>query len=285
MPDDEVKTGASTFVDTVSLLKKNKPFVQASQFEIVVGTIDSAAKDLELQLQRQEQLLHHHPIASTRGRRLPMATFPSTPDLPRRRESTTSNASSTSSFARLPPPPPPFTRNLSSPGPRILDVQGGSRSRSQSTSSRASISKTLLAQREQALLASAPPDITPPDQDASAPPLTLDSEIPMEPPQIQISQSQDSLSGLRIEIPNAEGNRQAMEAEEAYLASLKSRVSAPTPASRSPPRSRLRRRPVSKDLDTEEASAPPLDSGPEDDVSVSDRVSVASTLPLYTERG
>jgi hypothetical protein len=277
VPEDEIKTGSSTFVDTVTLLKKNKPFVQASQFEIVVGTIDSAAKDLELQLQRQEALLQ--------GRRhhQPMTTFSSAPDLGRRRDSTVSNASSTCSFARLPPPPPPFTRNLSSPGPRLMDMPpGGHHSRTPSTSSRASISKTLLAQREQALLPSAPPEIILPDQDASAPPLTFESEISNEPPQIQISITEDGMSGLRIEIPQSD-NTQAME-EDAYLATLKSRVSAPSTSARSLPRTRIRRRPVSGSLEAEEASAPPLEEGPEDNVSVSDRVSVASTLPLYTER-
>ena len=279
VPEDEIKTGSATFVDTVILLKKNKPFVQASQFEIVVGTIDSTAKDLELQLQRQEELLR------ARNRPRHLTTFPSAPDLTHRRESTVSNASSTSSFARLPPPPPPFTRNMSSPGPRHVDVPGGPHSRSPSTSSRASISKTLLAQREQALLPSAPPETTTADQDASAPPLNLETEIPSEPPQIHISLSEDSISGLQIELPQLNSPEQQVLEDEAYLASLQSRVSAPASSSRSPPRTRVRQRPVSGRLEeSDEASAPPLEEGPDDNLSVSDRVSVASTLPLYTER-
>jgi len=212
-----------------------------------------------------------------------MATFPSAPDLTRRRDSTTSNTSSISSFARLPPPPPPFTRNLSSPGPRMVDLPS-TRSRSHSASSRASISKTLLAQREQALLPSAPPETAAPTEDASAPPINLEAETSLEAPPIQIPPSDDRLSGLRIEIPKP-GMKEPVIQDESYLASLKSRVSAPTSASRSPPRARLRRRQLSRSLESDEASAPPLEDGPDDNVSVSDRISVASTLPLYTERG
>jgi hypothetical protein len=87
---------------------------------------------------------------------------------------------------------------------------------------------------------------------------------------------------LRIEIPSDSNPRVD---DDEYLAVLKSRVSAPTLSNRSPPVTRVRRRPVSRDFDPEEASAPPLEDSAEDSASVSDRVSVASTLPLYTERG
>jgi hypothetical protein len=275
---EEIKTGSSNFTDTVILLKKGKPFVQSFQFEIVVGTIDSAAKDLELQLQRQEQLLHHYPT-SAHAKRVPMGTFPSAPDLTRQRDSMNSTTSSSSSFARHPPPPPPFTRGSSSPG---LTLAGGPpRSRSHSASSRTSISKSALAQREQALLPSAPPETTHPDLDASAPPIHLDTDPSLDSshPEIHISQTHEDLSALRIEIPEPQAN------EEEYLASLQSRVSAPTPTIRSNSTNRIRRRPVSREVEVEEASAPPLDDNAEDNNSVSDRISVASTLPLYTERG
>ena len=268
-------------------MKKNRPFVQCHQFEIVVGTIDSAAKDLEAQLQRQEQLLHHYPPSSQVRGRLPMGTFPSAPDLTGRRNSTTSTASSTTSYARHPPPPPPFTRGVSSPAGITL-AGGPPHSRSHSASSRTSISKSALAQREQALLPSAPPESTDVDEDASAPPMILEPDDTInprsrsDPPQIRISHSHESLPGLRIEIPPNE-NRNVGTDDEAYLASLQSRVSAPLLGSRPPQGTRIRRRPVSRDLDVEEASAPPLEDSNEDNVSVSDRVSVASTLPLYTE--
>lgn len=284
---EEIKAGLSNFIDTVTLLKKNKPFVQCHQFEIVVGTIDSAAKDLEVQLQRQEQLLHHYPPSSQVRGRLPMGTFPSAPDVTRRRDSATSTASSTASYARHPPPPPPFTRGVSSPAGITL-AGGPPHSRSHSASSRASISKSALAQREQALLPSAPPESTDVDEDASAPPVILEPEDAInarsrsEPPQIQISRSHESLTGLQIEIPPNE-NRNVGTDDEVYLASLQSRVSAPVLGPRPPQRTRIRRRPVSRDLDVEEASAPPLEDSHEDNASVSDRVSVASTLPLYTE--
>jgi len=103
-----------------------------------------------------------------------------------------------------------------------------------------------------------------------------------EPPRIHISRSNESLTGLRIEIPPNETNNLRTD-DEAYLASLQSRVSAPVLGPRTAPVTRVRRRPVSRELDAEEASAPPLDDGTEDNASVSDRVSVASTLPLYTE--
>jgi hypothetical protein len=280
---EEVKSSTSSFIDTMLLMKKNKAFVQSCQFEIVVGTIDSAAKDLESQLQRQEQLLHHYP-ASSNARRIPMGTFPSAPDLPRRRDSSTSTTSSTASFVRN--PPPPFSRGLS--GPAGISLAGGPRARSRSASSRASISKSALAEREQALLPSAPPEITSTDLDASAPPITMENEYSetsyrADAPRIKFSHSHESLTALRIEIPHEEINLAAND-DERYLASLQSRVSAPTPSNRTPSRNRIRRRPVSRELDTDEASAPPLDDNTEDNARVSDRVSVASTLPLYTER-
>jgi len=284
---EEIKVGLSNFIDTVTLMKKAKPFVQCHQFEIVVGTIDSAAKDLEVQLQRQEQLLHHYPPSSQARGRLPMGTFPSAPDLTRRRDSATSTASSTASYARHPPPPPPFTRGISSPVGITL-AGGPPHSRSHSASSRASISKSALAQREQALLPSAPPESAETDEDASAPPILLEPGDPMEPrsrsepPRIHISRSNESLTGLRIEIPPNETTNLRTD-DEAYLASLQSRVSAPVLGPRTAPVTRVRRRPVSRELDAEEASAPPLDDGTEDNASVSDKVSVASTLPLYTE--
>jgi hypothetical protein len=283
---DDIKSGPN-FIDTVSLLKKNRPFVQSSQFEIVVGTIDSAAKDLELQLQRQEQLLHHYPTSS-QARRTPMGTFPSAPNLTRRRDSALSTTSSTSSFVRN-HPPPPFTRGSSSPAGITL-AGGPPHSRSPSAGSRLSISKSTLAQREQALLPSAPPETTNPEQDASAPPIVLEPEDPIEsrsvsePPQIHISHSHERLTALRIEIPSSNEQRVTAD-DETYLASLQSRVSAPVLTPRSPPVGRVRRRPVSREVEAVEASAPPLDDGADDNVSVSDRVSVASTLPLYTERG
>ena len=122
---EDIKAGLSNFIDTVTLIKKNKPFVQCHQFEIVVGTIDSAAKDLEVQLQRQEQLLHHYPPSSQVRGRLPMGTFPSAPDLTRRRNSATSTASSTASYARHPPPPPPFPPPPSPPPFDCVDVGFG----------------------------------------------------------------------------------------------------------------------------------------------------------------
>ena len=214
-----------------------------------------------------------------------MGTFPSAPDLPRRRDSSTSTTSSTASFTRN--PPPPFFRGPSVPGG--ISLAGGPRERSRSASSRASISKSALAEREQALLPSAPPEITSTDLDASAPPITMEHEYAensysADAPRIQISHSHENLTALRIEIPHEETNPAAND-DEQYLAALQSRVSAPTPSNRASSTSRIRRRPVSRDLDTEEASAPPLDDGTEDNASVSDRVSVASTLPLYTERG
>jgi hypothetical protein len=153
-----------------------------------------------------------------------------------------------------------------------------------------SISKSALAQREQALLPSAPPESSNTDQDASAPPIVIETDDSLETravsdaPQIHISHSHESLTGLRIEIPQTE-QRSTTGDDEAYLASLQSRVSAPVLSVRTPPVSRIRRRPVSREVEAEEASAPPLDDSTEDNVSVSDRVSVASTLPLYTERG
>ena len=280
---EEVKSSTSSFIDTMLLLKKNKAFVQSFQFEIVVGTIDSAAKDLESQLQRQEQLLHHYP-ASSNARRIPMGTFPSAPDLPRRHGSSTSATSSTASFTRS---PPPFFRGSSMP--TGISQAGSSRARSRSVSSRASISKSALAEREQALLPSAPPEITSTDHSASAPPIIMehgytDPSYQADAPRIQISLSHESLTALRIEIPNEEMNPVPND-DEQYLASLQSRVSAPTPSNRASSTNRIRRRPVSRDLEAEEASAPPLDDSTEDNASVSDRVSVASTLPLYTERG
>ena len=225
-----------------------------------------------------------------------MGTFPSAPDLTRRRDSVTSTASSTASYARHPPPPPPFTRGVSSPAGITL-AGGPPHSRSHSASSRASISKSALAQREQALLPSAPSETTDADdEDASAPPIILEPEDPIESrsrseplPRIHISHSHESLTGLRIEIPPNEqkSNLGGTADDEAYLASLQSRVSAHVlgPRTTAPQlTTRIRRRPVSRDLDTEEASAPPLDDSTEgDNASVSDRVSVASTLPLYTE--
>jgi hypothetical protein len=280
VPED-VKATPSNFLDTMVLLKKEKPFMLSYQFDIVIGTIDSAARDLESQLQRQEQLLHHYP-SSSQARRVPMGTFPSAPDLTRQRDSVLSSASS---FARHPPPPPPFTRGLSTPGG--ITLAGGPPPRSRSASSRTSISKSILAEREQALLASAP-DTPDPNQEASAPPISIDDEdtidnpIIPEAPQIRISRSHENLPGLRIEIP--EDTQPATgDDDERYLASLQSRVSAPMPSNRPNPAHSIRRRPVSRELETEEASAPPLDDSTEDSVSVSDRVSVASTLPIYTE--
>jgi len=214
-----------------------------------------------------------------------MGTFPSAPDLPRRRESSTSTTSSTASFPRN--PPPPFFRGSSVP--TGISLAGGPRARSRSASSRASISKSALAEREQALLPSAPPELTDTDHDASAPPIILEQEYSdpsflAEAPRIQISHSHESLTALRIEIPHEETALAAND-DERYLASLQSRVSAPTPINRASSTNRIRRGPVSRDLDAEEASAPPLDDLTEDNASVSDRVSVASTLPLYTERG
>jgi len=247
--------------------------MQSIKFEIVVGTIDSAAKDLELQLKRQEQFIRPYPV---KGRSLPTATFPPAPDLTRRRNSALSTTSSTSSFARHPPPPPPFHERSGSLGVSIP------RSRSNSAASRSSISKSLLAQREQALLPSAPPEISSPDQDASAPPMIVDSDHPSNPnvnlPQIQIHPGKkENLSVQSL----ANQTRKIALQDDAYIESLRSRISAPVPGNRSPPSPRIRRRPVSGEIDLAEASAPPLD----DDASVSDRVSVVSELPLYTERG
>lgn len=263
-------------------LKKSKPFVQLFKFEIVVGTIDSAAKDLDLQLQRQERLLHHYPQSSN-AIRSPMGTFPSAPDLPRRPDSVRSATSTTSSFKHH-QPPPPFSRDISRPAG--IALVGGSRTRSLSTGSRASISKSVLAEREQALLPSAPPETTNPDEDASAPPITLDHDNSLnlnpDPPQIHNSHSHESLTALRIEIPRSD-SQLTMNDDELYLASLQSRVSAPGPSSRATSAARIRRRPVSREIETEEASAPPLDDNAEDNNSVSE-TSFASTLPLYTPR-
>ena len=264
------------------LLKKSKPFVQTCQFEIVVGTIDAAAKDLDLQLQRQEQLLHHYP-RSLAAQRAPMGTFPSAPDLPRRPDSATSATSSACSFTRN--PPPPFFRGSSSP--TGITLAGGPPTQSRCAGSRSSISKTALEQRESALLPSAPPETTNSDNDASAPPINLDSENPLEmsePPQIHISQSHENLTELRIESLKIDSQRSVND-DEQYLASLQSRVSAPCTSNRSPSATRIRRRPVSREIESEEASAPPLDDTVEDNVSVSERTSFASTLPLYTPRG
>lgn len=271
------------------LLKKSKPFVRSSQFDIVVGTIDSAAKDLDLHLQRQEQLLHHYPRSSN-AKRVPMGIFPPAPQLPRRRDSTRSPTSSTSSFTRH--PPPPFRGSSSSAG---ITLAGGPRARSRSTSSRASISKSALAEREQALLPSAPPETMTAEDDASAPPITIDNEISLnhdsDAPQIHISHSHESLTALHTEIPQSDSNSSQREFQgivnddEEYLAALQSRVSAPGPSNRAPSTTRIRRRPVSREIESEEASAPPLDDNTDDSNSVSERTSFASTLPLYTPRG
>ncbi len=278
---DEIKAGPSNFIDTMIFLKKSKPFVQTCQFEIVVGTIDSAAKDLDLQLQRQEQLLHHYP-RSADATRIPMGTFPSAPDLQRRRDSATSATSSTSSFTRN--PPPPFRGSSSQAG---ITLAGGPPPRSRSASSRASISKSAFQQRESALLPSAPPETTTSDNDASAPPITLDNENPLEVsdvPQIHISHSRESLTALRIETPRMD-SQSPVNDDEQHLASLQSRVSAPTSSNRTSSTTRIRRRPISREIESEEASAPPLDDTAEDNTSVSERNSFASTLPLYTPRG
>ena len=277
---DEIKAGPSNFIDTMILLKKSKPFVQTCQFDIVVGTIDAAAKDLDLQLQRQEQLLHHFPKSSA-AKRLPRGTFPSAPDVPRQRDSAISATCSISSFACN--PPPPFFRGSS--GPAGITLAGGPPPRSRSAGSRASISKTALEQRESALLPSAPPETTTSDNDASAPPITLDNENPLEiseAPQIRISQSHESLTTLGI--PKIDP-QSSVNDDEQYLASLQSRVSAPSSSNRTPSSTRTRRRPVSRDIESEEASAPPLDDTTEDNSSVSERTSFVSTLPLYTPRG
>jgi hypothetical protein len=264
----------------MEILKKNKPFTVVSQFEIVVGTLDSAAKDLEAQLPREARFLHHYSGRPSNSRRLPMAQFPSAPILPRRRDSAASSTSSTPSFTRQ--PPPPFSRNSSTPGG--ITLAGGPPVRSQSTNSRSSISKATLAEREEALLPSAPPEIHIPDIDASAPPLNIDTESPndrrlsAEAPRIEISHSHESLTALRIEIPPSANQ------DEDYLASLQSRISAPEPTARRPSASsRIHRRPVSSEIEAVEASAPPLD---DDNASVSseNRTSFASTLPLYTPR-
>ena len=264
------------------LLSKSKPFVQTCQFEIVVGTIDAAAKDLDLQLQRQEQLLHHYARPSA-AKRSPIGTFPSAPDLPRRRDSATSATSSASSFARN--PPPPFFRDSSTP--TGITLAGGPPPRSRSASSRASISKTALEQRESALLPSAPPETSTSDNDASAPPITLDNEDPLEmpeTPQIHISQSDESLTAIQIQSPKID-SQSCVNDDEQYLASLQSRVSAPSSSNRSTSASRIRRRPVSREIESEEASAPPLDDTAEDNISVSEGTSFPNTLPLYTPRG
>jgi hypothetical protein len=236
-----------------------------SQFEIVVGTINSTAKDLEIQLQRQEMLSQHYPMHTT-AKRIPMATFPSAPDLTRQRDSTSSIASS----FKMNNPPPPFTRGSTSPPGISLSVGPPlpPRSRSGSRDSRASISKSELAAREAALLPSAPPD-TSPDIDASAPPLHETERVPSTPV-IKVSSN-----ALRIDIPRA--NSLSTD-DERHLASLQSRVSAPTPTFHTRSPGRLRRRPVSREV--AEASAPPLE---DDNASVSDRISVVSALPLYTE--
>jgi hypothetical protein len=290
VPDDDIKAGPSSFIDTIVLLKKNKPFVPSSQFEIIVGTIDAAAKDLDLQLQRQEQLLHHYP-RSPNAKRIPMGTFPAAPDLPRRRDSARSSTSSAASFTHQ--PPPPFFRGSSSPAG--ITVAGGPAVRSRSASSRASISKSILAEREQALLPSAPPETTTPEDDASAPPMTLDDDNSLSPdpdtPQIRISNSHESLTALRVEIPRSNSHSSQLDSQamvnddEQYLASLQSRVSAPAPPHRASSATRIRRRPVSGEIESEEASAPPLDDTTDDNNSVSERTSFASTLPLYTPRG
>jgi len=279
---DEVQSGPFGFIDTTELLKKSKPFVQVSQFEIIVGTIDSAAKDLEAQLPREAQFLHHYASARpSNSRRTPMAQFPSAPVLPRRQDSGASSTSSAASFTRQ--PPPPFSRGSSTPV-GISQARGTLR-RSRSANSRSSISKIVLAEREAALLPSAPPEINLPDTDASAPPIAMDNESPIDSaistdaPRIEISHSHESLVALRIEI------QPSVNQDEEYLASLQSRVSAPAPSVRrpSPPSSsRIRRRPVSTEIENEEASAPPLE---DDNESVTDnRTSFASTLPLYTPR-
>jgi len=279
---EEVKTGLFSFIDTTELLKKSKPFVQVSQFEIIVGTIDSAAKDLEAQLPREARFLHHYTSGRpSNSRRTPMAQFPSAPVLPRQQDSGSSSPPSTASFTRQ--PPPPFPGGSSTP---VGISQSSDRpGRSRSADSRSSISKIVLAEREAALLPSAPPEINLPDTDASAPPITMDNEspinlgIPTEAPRIEISHSHESLTALRIEIP------QSINQDEEYLASLQSRVSAPALSARrpsAPSSSRIRRRPVSTEIEIEEASAPPLE---DDNESVTDsRTSVASTLPLYTPR-
>ena len=149
----------------------------------------------------------------------------SAPDLPRRRDSATSATSSTSSFARN--PPPPFFRGSSTP--TGITLAGGPPPRSRSASSRASISKTALEQRESALLPSAPPETSASDNDASAPPITLDNEDPLEmpeAPQIHISQSDDSLTAVQIQSPRIDFQSRVND-DEQYLASLQSRVSAP----------------------------------------------------------
>jgi hypothetical protein len=281
---DEIKNGPFNVIDTMELLKKSKPFVQVSQFEIIVGTIDSAAKDLEAQLPREAQFLHHYSGRSSNSRRMPSGQFPSAPVLSRRRDSAESSNSSAPSFTRL-PPPPPFSRGSSTP--TGITLAGGPPRHNRSKNSRSSISKSVLAEREEALLPSAPPEINLPDTDASAPPITMDNESPIDPrlssdaPRIEISGSHESLAGLRIEIPPSTINQ-----DEEYLASLQSRVSAPTPSARRPSASsRIRRRPVSTETEIEEASAPPLDDIPDDNESVSEiRISFASTLPLYTPR-
>ena len=263
-------------MDTIVLLKKEKPFMLSHQFDIVIGTIDSAARDLDSQLQRQGQLLQHYP-SSAHVRSIPMGTFPSAPDLTRQRDSVLSSGSS---FVRQ--PPPPFTRGSSGPGD--ITLAGGPAARRGSASSRTSISKSILAQREQALFASAP-DTPDPNQEASAPPITIDDEdnnpTSPETPQIRVSRSHENLPGLRIEIP--EDTKPAISDDERHLASLQSRVSAPTPSNRNRLGHGIRRRPVSRDIENEEASAPPLDDSLEESGNVSDRVSVASTLPIYSE--
>ena len=89
---------------------------------------------------------------------------------------------------------------------------------------------------------------------------------------------------LGIEIPNID-SQSSVNDDEQYLASLQSRVSAPSSSNRSPSSTRIRRRPVSREIESEEASAPPLDDAAEDNISVSERTSFSSTLPLYTPRG
>ena len=154
--------------------------------------------------------------------------------------------------------------------------------RSRSAGSRASISKSALKQRESALLPSEPPETTTDDNDASAPPINIDQQIPpdvTDAPQIHISHSDES---LRIEIPKI---NPSVSDDERYLASLQSRVSAPGPTVLAPSTARIRRRPFSREIESEEASARPLDDTTEDNISVSVRTSFVSALPLYTPRG
>lgn len=248
------------------LQKKPKPFVQLSNFEIVVGTIDSAAKDLELQLQRQQQLLKHNSAQAAVAQSVPMGTFPSAPNLTRPRDR--NSASSLGSFRRN-NPPPPFAGGSSTP--EGISLAGGPppQPRTFSQNSRISIRKSLLAAREEALLPSAPPESSLPELDASAPPLNLDPELDPSVPTIQIPSIRTDVRHIQLA---------SATDEEQYLASLQSRISAPTPAIRPNSLDRIRRRPLSSEI--EEASAPPLD---EDNMTVSERMSVASALPLYTE--